>query len=172
MAKPIISADSHITEPPDTYTARIDAALPATARRTSCAIRSAATSSSSRASTKPIPMGLVAAAGKRAEELTDVRRPVRGPPSRAAGIPTRGSADQDRDGVAAEILYPTVGMMLCNHPDFDYKHACFDAYNRWIAEYCVRASGPAARHRADRDALGRRRHPRPASASRRSACAA
>ena len=45
-------------------------------------------------------------------------------------------ADQDRDGVSAEILYPTVGMMLCNHPDFDYKHACFQAYNTWIAEYC------------------------------------
>jgi predicted TIM-barrel fold metal-dependent hydrolase len=27
-------------------------------------------------------------------------------------------------------------MMLCNHQDFDYKKACFDAYNRWIAEYC------------------------------------
>ena len=27
-------------------------------------------------------------------------------------------------------------MVLCNHPDFDYKKACFDAYNRWIAEYC------------------------------------
>ena len=45
-------------------------------------------------------------------------------------------ADQDRDGVSAEVLYPTVGMMLCNHPDFDFKHACFAAYNRWIAEYC------------------------------------
>ena len=57
-------------------------------------------------------------------------------------------ADQDRDGVAAEVIYPTVGMMLCNHPDFDYKQACFDAYNRWIAEYCVGASGSAARRRA------------------------
>jgi len=28
-------------------------------------------------------------------------------------------------------------MMLCNHPDFDYKQACFDAYNLWIAEYCA-----------------------------------
>ena len=27
-------------------------------------------------------------------------------------------------------------MVLCNHPDMDYKKACFDAYNRWIAEYC------------------------------------
>ena len=45
-------------------------------------------------------------------------------------------ADQVRDGVAAEIIYPTLGMILCNHTDFDYKHACFEAYNRWIAEYC------------------------------------
>jgi predicted TIM-barrel fold metal-dependent hydrolase len=27
-------------------------------------------------------------------------------------------------------------MVLCNHKDFDYKRACFQAYNRWIAEYC------------------------------------
>jgi predicted TIM-barrel fold metal-dependent hydrolase len=27
-------------------------------------------------------------------------------------------------------------MFLCNHKDFDYKKACFDAYNLWLAEYC------------------------------------
>jgi uncharacterized protein len=46
-------------------------------------------------------------------------------------------ADQDRDGVAAEIIYPTVGMLLCNHKDYDYKKACFDAYNQWVASYCA-----------------------------------
>ena len=51
--------------------------------------------------------------------------------------PVARLADQERDGVAAEVIYPTVGMVLCNHPDFDYKKACFDAYNRWIAEYCA-----------------------------------
>ena len=70
-------------------------------------------------------------------------------------------ADQDRDGVAAEIIYPTVGMMLCNHTDVDYKRACFEAYNRWIAEYCsahpdrLLGSGP------DRDAHARGGHRRP-----------
>ncbi|MFN8026300.1 MAG: hypothetical protein U0W40_08120 [Acidimicrobiia bacterium] len=43
-------------------------------------------------------------------------------------------AEQDRDGVAVEILYPSVGMILCNHEDADYKAACFDAYNQWLAE--------------------------------------
>lgn len=42
---------------------------------------------------------------------------------------------QDRDGVIAEILYPTMGMVLCNHPDADYQNACFNAYNRWLQEF-------------------------------------
>ena len=66
-------------------------------------------------------------------------------------------ADQDRDGVAAEIIYPTVGMSLCNHRDFDYKKACFDAYNRWIAEYCSAYPRPADRRGPDRDARRRRK---------------
>ena len=37
----------------------------------------------------------------------------------------------------AEVIYPTTGMMLCNHRDIDYKQACFDAYNLWLAEFCA-----------------------------------
>ena len=85
---------------------------------------------------KPVPMGLVAAAGKPAEEITvlgvdfdDLHRGGWDPDAR---LP-----EQDRDGVAGEIIYPTVGMVLCNHKDLDYKQACMDAYNLWIAEYCA-----------------------------------
>jgi predicted TIM-barrel fold metal-dependent hydrolase len=131
---PIISADSHITEPPDTYTARIDKRfldraprLVHDAKRGDLFVIDGID--------KPIPMGLVAAAGKPAEDLTmfgarfeDLHRGGWDPDARLA--------DQARDGVSAEVIYPTVGMMLCNHPDFDYKQACFDAYNRWIAAYC------------------------------------
>src|SRR6266404_4694525 len=132
---PIISADSHITEPPDTYTARIDARfrdraprLVHDAKRGDLFVIDGLD--------KPIPMGLIAAAGKPAEELTmfgarfeDLHRGGWDPEARLA--------DQARDGVSAEVIYPTVGMMICNHPDFDYKQACFDAYNLWIAEYCA-----------------------------------
>jgi predicted TIM-barrel fold metal-dependent hydrolase len=85
---------------------------------------------------KPVPMGLIAAAGKSAEELAmfDARFEDM---HRGGWDPHARLADQDRDGVGAEILYPTVGMLLCTHPDFDFKHACFDAYNLWIAEYCA-----------------------------------
>jgi predicted TIM-barrel fold metal-dependent hydrolase len=84
---------------------------------------------------KPIPMGLVAAAGQDAKDLKmfgakfeDLHRGGWDPEARMA--------DQKRDGVDAEVIYPTVGMLLCNHADYDYKKACFDAYNLWIAEYC------------------------------------
>jgi uncharacterized protein len=43
-------------------------------------------------------------------------------------------ADQDRDGVIAEVLYPTMGMVLCNHPDAAFQDAAFRAYNLWLAE--------------------------------------
>ena len=105
----------------------------------------------------PWPVGLVAAAGKPREEI------------RMAGVrfeelhrggwdPDARIEDQDRDGVAAEVIYPTVGMVLCNHKDFDYKKACFDAYNRWIAEYCAAPPGAPARLRPDRDAHARGGH--------------
>ena len=69
MAKPIISADSHITEPPETYIDRIDGKFRDRAphvvhdreRGDLFVIEGLA---------KPIPMGLVAAAGKPAESLT------------------------------------------------------------------------------------------------------
>ena len=112
---------------------------------------------------KPVPMGLVAAAGKPAEEI---RCGVRFEELHRGGWdPEARMADQARDGVAAEIIYPTVGMVLCNHRDLDYKQACFDAYNRWIAEYCAAHPDAPARHRADRDAHARGGHRRPGARS-------
>ena len=35
------------------------------------------------------------------------------------------------------MIYPSVGLMLNLHPDHDYKKACFDAYNRWLAQFCA-----------------------------------
>ena len=134
---PVISADSHITEPPDCYTAHID---PAYRDRAPHMI-----THEERGDLfvipgmqRPIAMGLVAAAGKPADQLTvsGVRFEEL---HRSGWDPSMRLADQERDGVSAEVIYPTVGMMICNHPDVDFKHACFSAYNRWIADYCEAA---------------------------------
>jgi len=131
---PVISADSHITEHPDTYLAHIDSAWKDKAPRV---VDGGERGDLFQIDGMPrtIAMGLVAAAGKPAEEITT--EGVKFADLHRSGWDSSARlADQQRDGVAAEVIYPTVGMVLCNHPDFDYKKACFDAYNRWIAEYC------------------------------------
>ncbi len=134
MTKPLISADSHVTEPPGTYVDRIEHKYRDTAPKMVhddklgdlFVIHGLK---------RPIAMGLVAAAGIEASRLSMFGAKFE-ELHRGGWDPDARLADQDRDGVAAEIIYPTVGMMLCNHPDFDYKKACFDAYNLWLAEYC------------------------------------
>ena len=129
----IISADSHVTEPPDTYLARID---PAFRDRAPHLVHhdTAGDLYVIPGMSTPLPMGLVAAAGKPAEEIR-----VQGTRfedlHRGGWDPEARIADQQQDGVDGEIVYPTVGMQLCNHEDLDYKRACFDAYNRWMAEF-------------------------------------
>ncbi len=131
---PIISADSHITEAPSTYVDYIDP----TFRDRAPKIVNGGEKIGDMFEVegmRPISLGLVAAAGKDAaqirvfgERFEDLHR--------SGWDPTYRVADQQRDGVSAEVIYPTVGMVLCNHKDVDYKAACFAAYNRWIAEYC------------------------------------
>ncbi len=135
MLKPIISADSHITEPPNTYIDYID---PKFKERAPHMVRDERKGDLFviDGMSRPVPMGLVAAAGKPPEELTAFGVKFE-ELHRGGWDPNARLAEQDRDGVAAEVIYPTVGMLLCNHKDYDYKKACFDAYNRWIAEYCA-----------------------------------
>jgi uncharacterized protein len=129
---PIVSADSHITEPPETYTDFCDAAfrdrvphvVDGGEKGDLFVVEGA----------KPISLGTVAAAGKQASEIGIYSRFA--DLHRSGWDPHERTADQDRDGVAAEVIYPTIGMVLCNLEDADYKRACFQAYNRWISQYC------------------------------------
>ncbi|GIU87397.1 MAG: amidohydrolase [Acidimicrobiia bacterium] len=131
-----ISADSHVTEPPGTYVDRIDPRYrdraPRLAHDPTLGDVMVIDNGQS-----VVPMWLVAAAGRPAEEvrLDSGRRFEE--LHRGGWDPRARLADQDVDGVAAEVVYPSVGMLLCNHPDVDYQHACFEAYNRWIAEFCA-----------------------------------
>jgi predicted TIM-barrel fold metal-dependent hydrolase len=134
LGYPVISADSHITEAPNTYIDYIDPAYRGRAPHMVDGGEGVGDLYVIEGMDRPVPMGLVAAAGKAAEDIR-VMGVKFDELHRSGWDPTARMADQQRDGVSAEIIYPTVGMQLCNHPDFDYKKACFDAYNRWIAEY-------------------------------------
>ncbi len=134
MIKPIISADSHVAEPPTTYVDRIDKKFKDRApvmvhdeRRGDVFVVEG--------STQPIPLSLVSAAGVPAEELSP-KGAVWEKLHKGGWDPQARIADQDRDGISAEVLYPSVGMEICNIPDLELKQACMDAYNLWLAEYC------------------------------------
>ncbi len=134
MDYPIISADSHVTEPGNTYLDHIDPKW----RDRAPVLKNLGEDGDMfvvDGMQRPIPMGLVAAAGKPPEEIR-VKGVLFKDMHRGGWDPDARMSEQDRDGIACEIIYPTVGMVLCNHKDFDYKKACFDAYNRWIAGYC------------------------------------
>ncbi len=45
-------------------------------------------------------------------------------------------ADQDRDGVDAEVIYTSMGMPLFGLDDAELRFFCFRAFNDWATEYC------------------------------------
>ncbi len=140
MQKPIISSDSHVTEHPDCYSTRVNKRFRDRAphlvydeKMGDLMVLEGA---------KPIVLSLASAAGEDPKDLLTKR----GKNAKFDVLPKGGwevearLAAQDRDGVAAEVLYPTVGMEVCNLQDNELKKACMDAYNLWVAE--LTASAP------------------------------
>ena len=129
------SADSHIIEPHGAYRDRIDKKFYDRAPRIE-RVDKVGDMSIIDNGWKEIPLGIIAAAGvdntnlkiNSGRRFEDIHRGSWDPHARLV--------EQDLDGVCAEVIYPSIGMALCDHPDFDYKHACFTAYNSWLAEYC------------------------------------
>jgi predicted TIM-barrel fold metal-dependent hydrolase len=133
-----VSSDSHITEPPNCYIDYIDPAFRARAPFIAKDPEKGGEGFYVEGFARPIALGLLAAAGRdpAAIKVTDTTFEDL---HRSGWDPAYRIVDQDRDGVQAEFIYPTVGMLICNHPDADYKNACMWAYNRWLQEYVAGA---------------------------------
>ncbi len=130
-----ISADSHITEPPGTYIDRIDPKYKDRAPKLAHDDTAGDVMVIDNGQAV-VPFYLIAAAGVPSDELALDGSKRFEDLHQGGWDPKARLGDQDRDGISAEVIYPSVGMLLCNHPDYDYKHACFEAYNLWIAEFC------------------------------------
>jgi predicted TIM-barrel fold metal-dependent hydrolase len=138
----VISADSHVVEPAGLWTERM-----ATSRFADRAPR-VVTDPSTGAQVflidglEPQPVSLPGAAGQASEALREMGSFE---DARAGGwdLPAR-LADQDVDGIEAEILYPSVAMALTQVTDSSYQVACARAYNDWLAEFCAGAPARVA----------------------------
>lgn len=135
----IISADGHVCEPPNCYVDYIDPKFRDRAPRiveqpdgTEAFVVPGFK--------KPVPLGFIDGAGFGVSERNERAKRIRfkdirdGAYSGSARIPY-----MDKDGLAAEIIYASVGMGLCNHRDPEYKDACMKAYNRWLQAMCSEA---------------------------------
>lgn len=134
-----ISADSHILEPPNCYIDHIEPKYRDIAPKI---VRPDGRSDTFviHGMKRSVPIALIDGAGKSVKEVQHFVRTARFEDCRPSSWdPRYRLADQDRDGIAGEILYASVGMALCTHPDSEYKDACMQAYNRWLAGYCAEA---------------------------------
>ncbi len=135
MERTVISADSHVCEHPNTFIDRIDKKFLERAPRL---VHDEKRGDVFLVDGSPnsVPLSLTSAAGKKPEELSATGA-VFDKLHRGGWDPVARLGDQDVDGIAAEVIYPSVGMEICGNPDLDYKKACMDAYNLWIAEFCA-----------------------------------
>ncbi len=137
--KGIISADSHIVEPPNCYVDFIEpkyrADAPHVERQANgkdiYVIKDLKQS---------VPLGLLDSAGMKPAARKHHADTTKFEETRRGGYDAKARlVDMDLEGTAAEIIYASVGMVLCTHPDPAYKDAAMQAYNRWLQTFCAEA---------------------------------
>ena len=129
----LISADSHVNEPPDLWVKRVPAALRDRAPRIERFEEGDAWVIEG--VTDPINFGMNACAGMPPKEM---RGWMRFEELRAGGHdPSERLSEMAQDGVDAEVLYPTprLSNAIVANPDPEYHVAMIRAYNDWLSEY-------------------------------------
>ena len=131
----LISADSHINEPPDLWTSRVPAKFKDRAPRMQRFEHGDAWIMEG--ALDPINFGNNCAAGIPAEQRKgwvkweDVRKGGYDPETRLQ--------EQDQDNTDCEIFYPTPrvsNQLFFHNTDPEFHLACIRAYNDWLAEFC------------------------------------
>ena len=57
----------------------------------------------------------------------------------AAYDPLARIAELDREGIEAELIYTSLGLIMYTIEDGDFQTACFRAFNDWLADFCSAA---------------------------------
>ena len=136
MSRPIvISSDSHVFEPPDLWTTRIDSEFKERAphmRQVDGMDHLFIEGDQFLAG-----IGLISGAGMRFENPEDITHEARFEDVHVGGYePSEHIRDMKTDGVSAEILYPSQGLFYFRVPDSELMSAIFRAYNDWLVDFC------------------------------------
>ncbi len=134
----LVSADSHIAEPPDLWPSRIDPKF--RDRAPHLEKGDSADAYVIDGVSDEVLLALTATKAKYADPET--RFGVQGhwaDVPESAYDPAARVAELDREGIEGEILYPTIGLNLFALDDLEFRRACFRAFNDWLAEHCAAA---------------------------------
>jgi predicted TIM-barrel fold metal-dependent hydrolase len=127
----VISSDSHVIEPPHLWAPRMPAKLRDRAPKIT---HDTETDRLSYDNGTPLqPVGVLAGCYREDAEQRWEGRWEEDIPKGCYDSTVR-LADIQRDGVDAEVLYPTIGMQFFPIEDFEFQTALMRAYNEWLAE--------------------------------------
>lgn len=131
----IISGDAHFVEPPDLFETRLPVRFRDRAPRT----WKGELPDGRRGeyyivdNLEPAPVAGSAGAGASNLDAANVEGYAAAP--RSVWDPAERLAEQDVDGISAEVLYASWGLFLFSLDDDRLREACFSVFNEWAAEY-------------------------------------
>jgi predicted TIM-barrel fold metal-dependent hydrolase len=133
----LVSADSHIVEPPDLWLKRIERRYRDRAPRL-VVEDDADYYVCEGALSEKASIGLLATQRKYAEpDARDFNQKGRwADVPRSAYDPAHRVKELDAEGIEAELLYCSRGLLMYAIPDLDFRAACFRAFNDWLADFC------------------------------------
>ena len=134
----VISADSHMTEPGDLWEKRLDLKYRDDAPRV---IKNEKGKGAAylfvAPGIHPLTVAGVFAAGKSGSELREHMTHGYEAARPSGWDPVERIKDQDLDGVVAEVLYSSLGIVLFNVKNVELQRAYLRVYNDWLAEFCA-----------------------------------
>ncbi len=132
----LISSDSHVVEPPDLWQNYIE---PRYRHRAPRVVREGAFDQWY--ADGDVKFGIVGSdtqAGRRFDAPETINIDGSYENVRPGGYdPHEHVKDMDIDGVAADVVYPSIGLETWLIPSTDLLSAVFRAYNRWLADFCA-----------------------------------
>jgi predicted TIM-barrel fold metal-dependent hydrolase len=132
----LISADSHFVEPPTMWAERIDKKFRDRAPHTVKDLNGRGGEWFVCENITPMTVAGFFGAGVPSAELAEHNRRGFDAAPKSVWDPSYRIADQDKDGVQAEVIYTSMGMPLFGLDDAELRASCFRAFNDWAAEYC------------------------------------
>jgi predicted TIM-barrel fold metal-dependent hydrolase len=132
----LISADSHVVEPPELWQERMPSAWRTRAPHVE---NRGETGDWFVADEVAFPVALSFQGPKPAEKRSQFGTYAEAPVG--AWEPAARLKEQDTDGVSAEIIYPSNSLFLFALRDGAYQRAVFATYNDWLAEFCNAGEG-------------------------------